>query len=207
MIYEDIGEDWFGDGVSAMSVKEQLDQMQGDLTVRINSYGGDVFEGHAIYNLISHYDKGSKTVLIDGIAASAASVIAMAGDQIVMPVNAILMIHDPYTMAFGNAREMTKTAELLDKIKGTIVSTYQTKVDLSAEEISGMMSAETWMGAEQAASYGFAVRDDSRSVVLGSIKGRKWINKSPIIKPEPQPAPLPNYEARKRYLDIQAEAC
>lgn len=206
LIYEDIGEDWFGDGVSAKKVKDQLDNMSGDLTVRINSYGGDVFEGHAIYNLIKHYS-GNVKVVIDGIAASAASVIAMAGNEIVMPVNAMMMIHNPYTIALGDSAEMKKTAEVLDQIKGTIVNTYKTQVDLSEDEISDMMNAETWLDADKAESMGFAVKDESQTAVLNKIPSKQWINKAPVIEiSEPEPTPAPNFEARKRYLEILAEA-
>lgn len=204
LIYDDIGADLFGDGVSASNVKSQLDDMTGDLTVRINSYGGDVFEGHAIYNLIRHYE-GKKTVLIDGIAASAASVIAMAGDEVLMPINAMMMIHDPYTIAMGNAEEMTKTAEILDQIKGTIVDVYAANTDVDRDEISSMMSEETWINADQAEQMGFAIKDESKTVVLNKIPGRDWINHAPEIEEIPE-TPAPNFTARKRYLEIVADA-
>jgi ATP-dependent Clp protease protease subunit len=189
LIYEDIGTDFFGDGVSAKSVKEQLDSFTGDLSIRINSFGGDVFEGHTIYNLIKNYD-GAKTVHIDGIAASAASVIAMAGDEIRMPVNAMLMIHNPYTLAMGDSAEMTRTAERLDQVKQTIVNVYTDKTGIDAGEVSEMMTAETWMDADQAFNLGFAVKSES-AAVLNKAPVRAWINKAPDLKIDPVKEPEP----------------
>ena len=135
LIYSDIGESFFYDSVSAKSIKSQLDGMTGALSVRINSPGGDVFDGFAIYNLLAQYE-GQVTVHIDGLAASAASVIAMAGDEIIMADNALMMIHDPWTISVGDSSEMRSTADLLDKIKGSIVTTYLSKSSLSEGEIA-----------------------------------------------------------------------
>ncbi len=187
LIYEDIGEDFFGDGVSAKNIKSQLDGMTGDLTVRINSYGGDVFEGHAIYNLIRHYEGGTKTVVIDGLAASAASVIAMAGDEIVMPINAMMMIHDPWTISIGSADDFRKEADVLDQIKGTIVDVYASKTDMAKDEIAELMAVETWLNVDEAEGMGFAVRDESRKVVLNKVTARQWINHLPEIEQPPEP--------------------
>ena len=211
LIYSDIGASrgfFDDDGVTAQAVKDQLDSMDGDVTIRINSMGGDVFEGHAIYNLIRHYQGGKKTVQIDGIAASAASVIAMAGDEIVMPINAMLMIHDPFTMAIGNAEEMTKTAEILEQIKGTIVDVYANKVDIDKGRIAEMMSEETWLNADEAEGFGFAVKDSNQKAILNKIPAKTWINHAPEIEvvEEPELPPAPNFEARKRYLEIVADA-
>ncbi len=229
-IYEDIGEDWFGDGVSAKKISDQLAGMTGDLTVRINSLGGDVFEGHAIYNLIKGY-KGKTTVIVDGIAASAASVIAMAGDDVILPVNGMLMIHDPWTFAMGDARVMNKTAETLNSIKQSIVNVYEEKTGLDSKQISDMMEDETWLDVDQAVELGFASKDDSNSAVLNKVESKQWINKAPKIaahvpstappkversaandsqpedKEEPKKASkFANQEARKRFLEIMAEA-
>lgn len=223
MIYEDIGgykDPWTGEiiGLTAELVKNQLDEFEGDLTVRVNSYGGDVFQGHAIYNLIRKYDKGETTVVVDGIAASAASVIAMAGDKVEMPINAMLMIHDPWTFAIGNSEELLKTAETLDSIKQTIVNVYVDKTGKDASEISDMMSAETWLDADQAADLGFAVKDDSASAVLNKAGMKQWINKIPesMLKDlehkeiEPEEVAkvqneFPNSAARSRYLEIVSD--
>ena len=214
IIYEDIGQDWFGDGVTAKKIHSQLEGLEGDLTIRVNSYGGDVFEGHAIYNLIKNY-KGNKKVIIDGIAASAASVIAMAGDEVEMPINSMMMIHDPWTFAIGNSEDMLKTAEILDQIKQTIVNVYKDKTGLDDQQLMDMMREETWLDADQAESFGFAVKTEKQTNIENLDK-RKWINKIPDIpeteKPEKKETlenkkEYPNNAARLRYLEIEAEAC
>ncbi|MDJ0806443.1 MAG: Clp protease ClpP [Gammaproteobacteria bacterium] len=210
MIYEDIGEDWFGEGVTAKSVQAQLADFDGDLTIRVNSYGGDVFQGHAIYNLIKGYDKGEVTVFVDGIAASAASIIAMAGDKVLMPLNAMLMIHDPWTIAIGNSDELLKTAETLDQIKQTIVNVYKDKTGMEDEEISNMMTEETWLDADQAAEFGFAVKDEEHNATLNKLQAKQWINKTPEIEDQEPQEPkkeYPNNAARLRYLETQVETC
>lgn len=208
IIYDDIGDR----GVNARDVKAVLDDLDGDLDIRINSFGGDVFEGHAIYNLIKGYSRGAKAVHIDGIAASAASVIAMAGDSITMPTNAMLMIHDPYTVAMGNGDEMRKTADLLDQVKQTIVNVYSERTGLPADELSEMMSAETWFDAVEAEAKGFAIKG-SESAIINKIDKRQWLNKLPehLIKSEVKEVELepvkeyPNNDARRRYLETISE--
>lgn len=207
-IYDDIGDF----GVTARDVKAQLDAIDGDLNIRINSFGGDVFEGHAIYNLIRGYDRGSKAVHIDGIAASAASIIAMAGDSITMPANAMMMIHDPYTVAMGNGEEMRKTADLLDQVKTTIVNVYAERTGLPTDELSEMMSAETWFDSIEAEAKGFAIKGSDK-VILNKIDKRQWLNKLPlhlvavegekVIEPETKKE-YPNNDARRRFLDLVA---
>lgn len=154
-IYGVIGQWW--DDISAKMVIEALGKCTGDLLVRVHSPGGEVWEGFAIYNAIKRYDKGRKTVVVDGIAASAASYIAMAGDEIVMPENTMMMIHDPLSLAFGTAEEMRKEAEVLDKIKDSIVTSYR-RCGKSDDEIRQMMADETWMTAEEAKALGFCDR-------------------------------------------------
>lgn len=184
LIYSDIGESFFGDSVSAISVKAQLDKMPaGDLSVRINSPGGSVFDGFAIYNLIKQY-KGTVTVYVDGLAASAASVVAMAGEKIIMADNALMMIHDPWAMSMGTAEEMRQTASLLDKIKDSIVGTYVSRTGLDAADVAAMMEAETWMNAAEAKEKGFATDsvDGGQSV---SNLAKPWIKNAP--KPDQIP--------------------
>lgn len=208
MIYDDIGENFYGDGVTAKNVQAQLAEFDGDLTIRINSYGGDVFQGHAIYNLIKKYDKGISTVIVDGIAASAASIIAMAGDKVVMPINSMLMIHDPWTVSIGGSDEMLKAAETLDAIKQTIINVYSDRTGMDEGELAQMMADETWLDADQASEFGFAEKDESGAVVLNKIKPKQWINKAPQIE-EIEPENVPQYanqDARRRYLEIIAEA-
>lgn len=152
-IYDEIGF-W---GVTAKDFSRDLKALKGinQITLRINSPGGSVFDGAAIYNLIKSHD-AHVTVKIDGLAASMASVIAMAGDSIEMPENAVMMIHNPWTSASGDAEGLRKSAEILDKVKTTILSAYAQKTGLSEEEISDMMDKETWLTGAEAAALGFA---------------------------------------------------
>ena len=184
LIYSDIGESFFGDSVSAVMVKDQLKDMTGDISVRVNSPGGDVFDGFAIFNLLDQHD-GKVTIHIDGLAASAASVVAMAGDEIVIADNALMMIHDPWTMSVGNAADMRGTADLLDKIRDSIVTTYMTKTNLDIETVTAMMGAETWFSAAESVANGFATSTTTKSKTTAQNLAKPWINNSP--KPEQLP--------------------
>jgi ATP-dependent Clp protease protease subunit len=180
-IYGDIGESFWGASVSAVDVKDMLSEMDGDITVRINSAGGSVFDGFAIYNLLAQHD-GQVHVKVDGWAASAASVIAMAGDTIEMADNSMIMIHEPWTMAVGDSRDMVKTAELLDKIRDNIITTYQSKSNLDTETISAMMIEETWMKADEAIEKGFATAKTSQKAKASNSVDKPWMNKAPQNK-------------------------
>lgn len=153
-IYGDIGENWWGDGITPANVRQELNTVKGDLTVRINSFGGSMFDGQAIYNLLKDF-KNKVIVKIDGVAASSASLIAMAGDEIQMPHNAMLMIHNVWTMVAGNASEMEKTAADLKAFDQLIVSVYEAKTGLKSDVILDMMNKETWMSAKEALELGF----------------------------------------------------
>lgn len=148
---------WWGDEVTPRSFAEDLENLGGkDVTVRINSGGGDVFAAHAIHNQLVAY-KGRVTVVIDGLAASAATIIAVAGDRIIMPSNALFMIHNPAIglSDYYGAEELLKAAEALNTIKGSIVAAYRKRCKVSAEELAAMMDAETWMGAAECLEKGF----------------------------------------------------
>ena len=155
VIYDEIG----AYGVSAKGFLAELGALPDatPLTLRLNSPGGSVFDAVAIYNAIKRHS-GTVTVWIDGIAASAASYIAMAGDEIVMPENAFLMIHDPAGMVMGTAIDMRAMAEALDKIKGSLLQGYAAKSGRPQEEIAPLMAAETWLDAKDALDLGFADR-------------------------------------------------
>lgn len=156
LIYDDIGPDYWGlIGVAtiANALKELGDVKE--LTVRINSGGGSVFEGVGIYNQLKTH-AAKVTIQIDALAASIASIIAMAGDQIVMAENALMMIHNPMGFTFGDRAEHMKTVELLDSITETLVGTYAKRTGQTAEDITAWMNAETWMTAAQAKERGFA---------------------------------------------------
>ena len=148
-------ESWFDDEITPKLFREELNAGTGNVTVWINSYGGDVFAAAQIYTMLMNYT-GAVTVKIDGIAASAASVIAMAGGSVEMSPTSILMIHDPSTVAVGNSDEMRAAIKMLDEIKESIVNAYELKTGLPREKIAKMMSAETWMNARKAVELGFA---------------------------------------------------
>lgn len=148
-------ESWFGDEVTPQQFRDELKEVSGNLTVRINSPGGDVFAGMAIMNALKDRE-GYTTVIVDGLAASIASVIAMAGDKIVMNTGSMMMIHNAWSMAAGDSKELRKVAETLDQISDTIISVYETRTGLSVEELKSMLDEETWMSAEEAVEMGFA---------------------------------------------------
>ncbi|MDR1628558.1 MAG: Clp protease ClpP [Oscillospiraceae bacterium] len=146
---------WYEDDVTPKQFKAELDAQNGDITVLINSVGGDAFASSQIYNMLRDYG-GKVTVKIDSIAASAASVIAMAGDEVLMSPLSLIVIHDPCTVAIGNTFEMQKAIEVLSEIKEAIINAYQAKSGLSRRKIADMMSAETWLNAKKAVELGFA---------------------------------------------------
>ena len=148
-------ESWFDDDVTPKIFKEELENHQGDITVWINSPGGDCIAAAQIYNLLIEH-KGNVTVKIDGIAASAASVIAMAGTTVKMSPVAMLMIHNPMTIAYGNTSEMEKAIEMLQEVKESIINAYELKTGLSRNKLSKLMDNETWMDARKAVELGFA---------------------------------------------------
>lgn len=172
-LYGDISSvSWFGDEITPVQFKQDLDGL-GDiknLNIYINSGGGDVFAGQAIYSIIKRH-KANKTVYVDGLAASIASVIAMAGDKVVMPSNAMMMIHDPYTIMIGNATEMRKMADDLEKITESIVNVYAEKSGMNDMDILALMNVETWMTAEDAKQYGFADEVEAEKKIAASVKG------------------------------------
>lgn len=136
---------------------------EGDITVWINSPGGDCVAAAQIYNMLMDYP-GNVTVKIDGIAASAASVIAMAGTTVLMSPVSMLMIHNPMTVAFGNSAEMQKAIEMLASVKDSIINAYEIKTGLSRAKLAHLMDAETWMDANKAMELGFADGILKRSV-------------------------------------------
>lgn len=148
-------ETWWGDEVTPKAFKEELDAGSGDITLWINSPGGDCFAAAQIYNMLMDYP-GDVTVKIDGLAASAASVIAMAGTKVCMSPVAILMIHNPATLAYGDKAEMEKTIGMLSEVKESIINAYEIKSGLARTKFSHMMDNETWLNAKKAVELGFA---------------------------------------------------
>ena len=148
-------ESFWGDEVTPKAFREELNADAGDITVWINSPGGNVFAAAEIYTMLRDYP-GSVTVKIDAIAASAASVIAMAGNKVLMSPVAMLMIHDPSTIAMGNTKDMEKAIATLNEVKESIINAYAAKSGLSHNRISKLMENETWMNAKKAVELGFA---------------------------------------------------
>ena len=148
-------ESWFDDDITPQLFKEDLLSGSGNVTVWINSPGGDCVAAAQIYNMLMDY-KGNVTVKIDGIAASAASVIAMAGTEVLMSPVSMLMIHNPMTVAMGDAAEMEKAIDMLASVKESIINAYEIKTGMSRAKISHLMDDETWMDANKAVELGFA---------------------------------------------------
>ena len=169
-------ESWFADDVTPKMFKDELLSGKGDITVFINSPGGDCVAAAQIYNMLSEYP-GKVTVKIDAIAASAASVIAMAGDTVLMSPTSMIMVHNPATIAFGDHNEMQKAIDMLAEVKESIINAYQLKTGLSRAKLSKLMEAETWMSAHKAVELGFA--DD--------IFGKKKDNDSEEGESEEEP--------------------
>ena len=146
---------WFDDDVTPLMFRKDLDGCKGDISVWINSPGGDVFAASQIYAMLKEH-KGYIKVKVDGVAASAASVIAMAGDTVEMAPTACLMIHNPATFIFGEVGDLEQGIEMLSEVKEAIINAYEQKTKLSRDMISNMMDAETWMNANKAVELGFA---------------------------------------------------
>ncbi|MFS5826931.1 Clp protease ClpP [Streptococcus agalactiae] len=148
-------ETWFGDEVTPQLFKNDLLAGTGDITLWINSPGGDVFAAAQIYNMLMDY-QGDVHVIIDGLAASAASVIAMAGTTVSMSPVAMMMIHNPWTFAQGEAKDMAKVIEMLGEIKESIINAYELRTGLSRTKISHLIDSESWFNAKKAVELGFA---------------------------------------------------
>ena len=148
-------ETWFGDEVTPGLFREELQSCEGDITVWINSPGGDVFAAAQIYNMLMEYP-GNVDVRIDGMAASAASVIAMAGNKVSMSPVAMMMVHNPMTVAMGDKKVMQQAIDMLDEIKESIINAYELKTGQPRAKIAHMMDTETWFNAKKAVELGFA---------------------------------------------------
>jgi ATP-dependent Clp protease protease subunit len=188
LIYEDIGYDWWSDGgVTAKTVKQAMDGAQGfdSITLRINSPGGDAFEGAAIYSLLRASGKPIN-VFIDGIAASAASIIAMAGDTITMSNVAMMMVHNAWTVCAGDAGDMRKCADTLEKVSASIAQAYVARTGKTAAAIKDIMDEETWMGAQECVDQGFATavaapeeKDEAAMALASSFRTLAKMKKVP----------------------------
>jgi ATP-dependent Clp protease protease subunit len=159
-LYGDIGESMWSIGITAAQFKNDLAALGSKVTsidVRINSDGGDVFDGRTIYNLLLQH-KARKTVYVDGLAASIASLIAMCGDEIIMGDGAFMMVHNASARASGNGDDLRRVADLLDSVTGTLIDTYAARSKMPRDDVKKLMDAESWMPAAEAVANGFADR-------------------------------------------------
>jgi ATP-dependent Clp protease protease subunit len=169
-LYGVIGGDWFGEGVTAKQFAADLKSLGPvkKINVRINSEGGSVFDGKAMYSLLNEHP-AKVTVHIDGLAASAASFIAMAGDEINIAEGGFVMIHNAYMRAMGDAREMRRAADMLETVNNTIIDTYVARTKGDRKTIMKMMDDETWMTGAEALKHGFADRMTENLKVAASV--------------------------------------
>lgn len=191
-IYDVIGEDWFGGGITATSVINALDELKGKpAVVRINSPGGVADEGIAIYNALKRYEGGITTV-VDSLAASAASIVALAGDTRETSAGGRWMIHRALAMAIGNANDMAKTADILTTYDKAIVEIYSKYMNVDATKIMDLMSAETWYTAEEAIAAGLSTASVEATDAQPMVAA--WFKNAPAailnrpkaeVKPEP----------------------
>lgn len=207
-------ETWYGDEVTPKLFKEELQSGEGDITVWINSPGGDVFAAAQIYNMLMDY-KGNVTVKIDGLAASAASVIAMAGTEVQMSPVAMMMIHNPATIAIGDSSEMKKAIDMLDEVKESIMNAYEIKTGLSRSRISHLMDAESWFNAKKAVELGFADKllfskegpegEEEKELEMEAVMfSRKAVTNSLMSKLIPKPEKKTPIEQLEKRLSLLA---
>ena len=199
---------WFGDEVTPALFRDDLNAGSGDVTVWINSPGGDCNAAAQIFNMLRDY-KGHVTVKIDGIAASAASVVAMAGDTVLMSPVSMMMIHNPSTIAIGNTEDMQKAIEMLDAVKESIINAYRLKSGLSRNKISQMMDDESWFDANKAVEMHFADGVIGRDELYSGKKIEQEETEDteqPVTKDEtPEKAPsmlFPSRRLQRRPKDI-----
>ena len=176
----------FDDDITPKKFKAELLSDSGDISVWLNSPGGDVFAASQIYTMLKEY-AGKVSVRIDGLAASAASVIAMAGDEIIMSPVAMMMIHNPATVIFGEAADLQSGIKMLSEVKESIINAYEQKTNLPRNKISNMMDAETWFSAQKAVELGFADKilyapEETSDVAEGFIFDRVTVTNSFLRK-------------------------
>ena len=184
-LYGAIGNFYYEDSISANAFADQLKDLPNtvnEIELRVNSPGGDVFEGYSIYNRLKQHS-AKVTAYVDGYAGSIASLIIMAADEIVMGDVATIMIHKPWTMALGNSNELMGTIERLDAIEDQLISAYKKRTKLDRAELQGMLAAETEFNTETAIELGFADRKFDQNEVLdiaACCRNATWIKNKPV---------------------------
>ena len=192
LIYETIGEDFWG-GVSSKTFYKDLQALGAvkTLNIRINSEGGNLFEGVAMYNQIRGADAERRVVMIDALAASAASLIAMAGDEIQIAKNAWVMIHNPMGIAMGDYRDFEEQAVLLRQLRDSVADTYAGRTDVTAGEASEMMDEETWLDSERSVELGFADSEVEQLAVAANLDLTRWPYAPQALKRRANPDVIP----------------
>ena len=210
-LYDVIGEDFFG-GISAKMFADELAKLKSakQIDVRINSPGGDVFAGNTMHNLLKQH-RAKINTYVDGVAASIASIIAMAGDEIEIAPNAMFMVHEPSGLEYGTAQDHRKLADLLDKIRDTLVQTYVARTGGDEQTISDMVARETWLTAEESLELGFADRIGQGQAVAACIDPERFryrnIPKALLESAqEPAPAVLSIEAAQEKINTIRARS-
>ena len=190
-------ESWFGDEITPAAFKSELNAGNQPITVHINSVGGDCVAASQIYTMLMDYP-ADVTVQIDGLAASAASVVAMAGTKVCMSPTALMMVHNPWTNASGDAKDMQKAIALLDEVKESIINAYEIKTGMDRQSLSNLMDTETWMNAYRAKELGFCDEvlfdgEEPPEKVAFSFSSRtaevQLLNRVKASLPEEQPEP------------------
>lgn len=227
LIYEMIGYDWWtGEGVTLDRVREELEKFENvdQIDIRINSPGGDVFEGVAIYNILKNH-KAKKTVYIDGIAASIASIIALCGDEVVMGAGAMLMIHEPWTYTAGNRYQLKEIEQSLEAIASELADIYVNSSDLSKDEVFELMKKDSYLGASYCIEHGFATSQTSKTEnveasmfkypwmenaskeIVKGLTGEKSSSESPLNNKSKEPSKVDSkqQEIRNKVLKQQSD--
>lgn len=201
-------ETWYGDEVTPQIFKDELNSSKGNITVWINSPGGDCIAASQIYNMLMEY-KGDVVVKIDGIAASAASVIAMAGTEVQISPTGLMMIHNPLTVAFGDAFEMEKAKAMLSEVKESIINAYEIKTGISRVKLSNLMDSESWFNAKKAVELGFADSimfskvEESQEVEGLTFSNMVAVNSLLNKFPKEKPIDKPIVEDGTAYKDLE----
>ena len=197
-------ESWFDDDITPAMFRDELFSGSGPVTIWINSPGGDCFAASQIYAMLMDY-KGPITVKVDGIAASAASVVAMAGTEVLMAPTALMMIHNPATIAIGDHQDMEKAIDMLDEVKQSILNAYELKTSQPRKTLSKMMDEETWMNAKKAVELGFAdsmLEDPKKAMVQDAYAfSASAVEKSLINKISAKAVPAEKPEETGRSVD------
>lgn len=198
-VYGNIGEDWFGDGFTAADMRDGLEAADGgDVTIHINSGGGDVFEATAISSLVSQYREAnpgaSVETIVEGLAASAASYLGLTAGRVLIAPGAMMMVHDPSGGCYGQAADMRRMADALDAVRDSIATLYVAKAGGTVEDWAAVMAAETWYTAEEAVEAGLADALADRPAIAAKVDPRiraAWRNAPESMRDEEEQAPEP----------------